>query len=171
MTVSIGVATAPLDAMHPDRLVERADAALYKAKAGGKNRVEPYSVDRREFTRYDAVVSGSLRAVDELSVPVETVNISQGGLLIHTSQPFAGGSLLQVELRLPRQKKALTSMARVVRCIEREHDYEVGIKIVHWEHQGRYRMQRFLNRLEKNRTQKSKRPGPRSRVKKTRGKR
>jgi diguanylate cyclase (GGDEF)-like protein len=171
VTVSIGVATVPMDASRPEKLVERADAALYKAKAAGKNRVEAFSVDRREFTRYDAVVNGSLRALDEVSVPIETSNVSQGGLLIMTNQPFAVGSLLQVELRLPRQRRALTCMARVVRCIEQEHDYEVGIKIVHWEHRDRYRMQRFLNRLEKSKTQKSKRPGPSGRVKKTRGKR
>ncbi len=169
VTVSIGVATVPMDATHPVKLVERADAALYKAKAAGKNRVETYSVDRREFIRYDAVMNGSLRALDELSVPVETSNISQGGLLIATNQPFAVGSLLQVELRLPRQKKALTCMARVVRCIEQEHDYEVGIKVVHWENRASYRLQRFLNRLEKSETQSSKRQGSSGKVKKPRG--
>ena len=113
----------------------------------------------------------SLRALDEVSVPIETSNISQGGLLITTNQPFAVGGLLQVELRLPRQRKVLTCMARVVRCIEQDHDYEVGIKIVHWEHRARFRMRRYLSRLEKNRTPKSRKSIPKSREKKARGKR
>jgi diguanylate cyclase len=42
MTASFGVAQAHWDGHdHPDRLLERADAALYRAKHGGRNRVEP----------------------------------------------------------------------------------------------------------------------------------
>ena len=40
ITVSIGVAAAPEDASTPDELVAAADKALYKAKEGGRNRVE-----------------------------------------------------------------------------------------------------------------------------------
>jgi hypothetical protein len=169
VTVSIGVATIPLDANHQEKLIERADAALYKAKAAGKNRVEAFSTDRREFARYEAVVKGSLRALDEISIPIETSNISQGGLLITTSQAFTVGRLFQVELRIPRQKKNLNCMVRVVRCIEKEHDYEVGVKIVHWENLERYRLQRFLNRLKKSRKS-SKKSSPGVVARKSRGK-
>ena len=40
MTVSIGVAGLPDHAAGEDGLVAAADAALYRAKAHGKNRVE-----------------------------------------------------------------------------------------------------------------------------------
>ena len=40
MTVSIGVATFPDDARVASALMERADAALYAAKAKGRDRVE-----------------------------------------------------------------------------------------------------------------------------------
>ena len=39
MTVSIGVAVAEPDIVDADDLVARADAALYAAKAGGRNRI------------------------------------------------------------------------------------------------------------------------------------
>lgn len=39
VTVSLGVAAAPADGESADRLLERADQALYRAKATGKNRV------------------------------------------------------------------------------------------------------------------------------------
>jgi diguanylate cyclase (GGDEF)-like protein len=39
VTVSIGVATFPLDARNKKELIDRADSALYKAKRGGKNAV------------------------------------------------------------------------------------------------------------------------------------
>ncbi|MFZ5802783.1 MAG: diguanylate cyclase [Candidatus Omnitrophota bacterium] len=39
MTVSIGVANIPEDTIEGDSLVEKADKALYRAKAGGRNRV------------------------------------------------------------------------------------------------------------------------------------
>ncbi len=40
LTISIGVATCPDDATHPDVLVRAADAALYKAKDAGRNTVK-----------------------------------------------------------------------------------------------------------------------------------
>ncbi|RLB57680.1 MAG: hypothetical protein DRI34_07160 [Deltaproteobacteria bacterium] len=40
LTVSIGVAELDLDDDQLDDLIERADQALYRAKAGGRNRVE-----------------------------------------------------------------------------------------------------------------------------------
>lgn len=39
LTISIGLATYPLDAQEVNDLIEKADAALYKAKQAGKNKV------------------------------------------------------------------------------------------------------------------------------------
>jgi len=46
LTISIGVATYPIHAGDKKELVERADQALYKAKALGKNRVVVYGEER-----------------------------------------------------------------------------------------------------------------------------
>jgi PleD family two-component response regulator len=40
VTASFGVAAAPDSAIEPEPLVAAADAALYRAKRAGKNRVE-----------------------------------------------------------------------------------------------------------------------------------
>lgn len=46
LTVSIGVASLPQDACEPAALVAAADQALYRAKAGGRNRVEVAQLSR-----------------------------------------------------------------------------------------------------------------------------
>jgi diguanylate cyclase (GGDEF)-like protein len=47
LTVSIGLASCPEDATEPQDLLERADRALYRAKAGGRNRVCAWQVESR----------------------------------------------------------------------------------------------------------------------------
>ncbi len=42
ITISLGVASYPVDATEQDTLVDCADAALYGSKRGGRNRVTPY---------------------------------------------------------------------------------------------------------------------------------
>ena len=42
VTVSIGVATCPHDAVNREQLIERADQALYYAKKNGRNRSIPW---------------------------------------------------------------------------------------------------------------------------------
>ena len=44
LTISIGVATFPSDAVDKDNLIHKADMALYDAKKAGKNRVSSYNV-------------------------------------------------------------------------------------------------------------------------------
>jgi diguanylate cyclase (GGDEF)-like protein len=45
VTVSIGLATFPEDAQSKKELIEKADAALYRAKRGGKNAVKGQLID------------------------------------------------------------------------------------------------------------------------------
>ena len=46
VTVSIGVATAASEPSDPDRVLQAADKALYRAKANGRNRLETASPTR-----------------------------------------------------------------------------------------------------------------------------
>ncbi len=52
LTVSIGVASSPVDAQDPETIMKLADRAMYVAKAGGRNRVVRWSTD------LDAVPAG-----------------------------------------------------------------------------------------------------------------
>jgi diguanylate cyclase (GGDEF)-like protein len=47
VTVSVGVATSHSDDTNPDRVMQAADKALYRAKENGRNRVETSSASRR----------------------------------------------------------------------------------------------------------------------------
>jgi PleD family two-component response regulator len=47
VTVSIGVATSAKEGSDPERVLQAADKALYRAKANGRNRVETASSARR----------------------------------------------------------------------------------------------------------------------------
>jgi GGDEF domain-containing protein len=49
VTASIGVATSRGDKTSPEEVVRAADKALYRAKAGGRNRIETASGQRRRF--------------------------------------------------------------------------------------------------------------------------
>jgi diguanylate cyclase (GGDEF)-like protein len=50
VTASFGVAVYPDDAVEPDELLRKADRALYKAKAAGRNRVEALDEVERQAT-------------------------------------------------------------------------------------------------------------------------
>ena len=52
LTVSMGVATYPCDARTPQALLEGADAALYQAKAAGRNKVQLYEPPSAITLRY-----------------------------------------------------------------------------------------------------------------------
>jgi diguanylate cyclase (GGDEF)-like protein len=52
ITISLGVAELPGDALTPDALVVAADRALYRAKRAGRNRVASYSVSRLTGTTH-----------------------------------------------------------------------------------------------------------------------
>jgi diguanylate cyclase (GGDEF)-like protein len=147
LTVSIGVATLPTDANQMGPLIERADSALYRAKSMGKNRVEAYSEDRREFERFDASLDGKLLAFDDRPIAFETLNVSQGGMLFRSRRSFTIGSLVHLELKLPEEPSSWTCTARVVRVEEGEPDYHIGVKIIHAEGVDLFRLRKFLDQL------------------------
>jgi len=147
VTVSIGLATLPTDASTAEELVARADAALYRAKAHGKNRVEAHSDERREFARFDSSLEGKLLVVNETPFSFRTSNVSRGGLLFRSNRLLAVGSIVQIELALPHSSRTWAGTARVVRVLEGEKDYEVGVKIVHAEGDEEFRFERYLATL------------------------
>jgi diguanylate cyclase (GGDEF)-like protein len=150
LTVSIGVATSPIDATDSQNLIAKADAALYKSKSDGKNRVTPYSDDRREFVRFDSRLIGEVRLMEPEGTPITTANVSQRGLLFTSETPCQVGGIVEILLTVPPNDEEVVCTARVVRVIEKEEDYEVGVKIINIEGIDRHRFQRHLASLRQD---------------------
>ena len=102
VTVSIGVATVPTDATSAEELIARADAALYRAKAFGKNQVEAFSEERREFERFDVAVGGKLVVLDKTPIRFTTSDVSQGGVRFRSRRRLTVGAVVQLQLLFSR---------------------------------------------------------------------
>ncbi|MEE9582837.1 MAG: diguanylate cyclase [Acidimicrobiia bacterium] len=144
LTVSIGVATSPIDAIDSQNLIAKADAALFISKNEGKNKVTPYSDDRREFVRFDSRLIGEVRVMEPEGHPITTGNISQRGLLFSSETPCQVGGVVEILLNLPEEDEEVVCTARVVRVIEKEQDYEVGVRIINIEGIDHHRFQQHL---------------------------
>ena len=148
------MATVPTDARSADDLVARADAALYRAKAFGKNRVEAFSEERREFERFAAEVGGKLVVLDKTPIRFTTSDVSQGGVRFFSRRHLPVGVIVQLQLLFPGQRKTWNGTARVVRVDEVDGGFENGVEIIHVEGVDVFRFQSFLTELMK----KGKRP-------------
>jgi diguanylate cyclase (GGDEF)-like protein len=148
ITVSIGVASLPGDAQTAGELVDRADRALYVAKSMGKNCVKPFSDERREHARLDAALAGRFSAVESRDHRLTTRNVSEGGILFHTREPIASGTVVRVRLSLPPGGEPVECVARVLRVVGAHGGFEIGTQIVHMPrmHERRYRF--FLKALK-----------------------
>jgi diguanylate cyclase (GGDEF)-like protein len=131
LTVSMGIATFPGDADDSARLVECADRALYVAKSNGKNRIHPYGDNRRSYRRIEAVLDGECCVLSAGIHALRTVNISEGGLLVHIDRRLPIGALTRVSLKLPEIGRDLETTGRVVRVEDRGSGrYEAAIRIL-----------------------------------------
>ena len=149
VTVSIGVATVPTDARSSDDVIARADSALYRAKALGKNRVEAFSEERREFERFEAAVGGELVVLDKAPIRFTTSDVSQGGVRFHSRRHLPVGAIVQLQLLFPGTRKKWNGTARVVRVDEVDSGFENGVEIIHVEGVDIFRFQTFLSELQK----------------------
>ena len=77
LSVSIGIATLPADAVDADELLRNADQAMYKAKANGKNQVQLFGRRVRTHRRVQAALNGNFRLIAEESYPLTTRELGQ----------------------------------------------------------------------------------------------
>ncbi len=131
ITVSMGVATYPADATDERGLLRHADRAMYLAKAKGKNQVELYGNDRRSFSRIRTTLNGEFRAMSPQSHPLETLDISGGGLRFSSDRSMLLGSLVDVDLLLSQDAEPIRLAGRVVDSREIESGrFEVAVRVV-----------------------------------------
>jgi diguanylate cyclase (GGDEF)-like protein len=129
LTVSMGIAAYPADARGGGDLVQRADSAMYLAKARGKNQVHLYGENRRSFRRVEARLPGSFSTMGS-DHPLTTLNISEGGFSFVTGQELPVGTLVETRLQLPDDGE-ITASGRVVRVQHTEDGmYEVAFRIM-----------------------------------------
>jgi hypothetical protein len=101
MTVSGGIAAYPEDGIDLTEILLRADEALYRAKALGKNRISLHFSERRASVRYPARESARVELVSGAGsgpVPAIAINLSRGGALVTTSTRYRPSEKLLVHL-------------------------------------------------------------------------
>jgi len=157
MTLSIGIAKYPDDSTVGERLITRAEEALYQSKARGPNAVAVYYRERRNFIRIDpqrqglniqVLPSGGSLADLDPSLPK---NMSRSGLLMETGRPYEIGENVLVKCQDLLGADQITLKGRVVRIEELEDlakpgRFDVGIAfLLEWERQEA-EVARFLQR-------------------------
>lgn len=132
VSVSVGVAAFPDDAIDARELVARSDEALYEAKRT-RDTSRAYSERNRRFPRSDIHLVVLFSAAEDSgreAVAVTAMNVSFGGMLCLSATPILPGEQVRVTLdtQSPRSR-GLAVAARVVR-LEREGDadsYQVAL--------------------------------------------
>lgn len=118
LTVTIGVATCPNDALDALDLIQRSDEALYKGKETGRNRVISLKPDKRRHPRYALTIEMMFRmreAAERSFLKGTTQDISMGGMLCQTDQPVDLNRPLEVILSSPGENYGMQLQAKVVR--------------------------------------------------------
>ena len=148
LTISVGVASLPGNALEPETPVLSADSALYAAKADGKNCVRCCSTHLRERPRYFTRIEGRLRLLGEKKLPIVTVNLSHGGLSFAVEKRLSMGDIIQVGLSPPENERALECTCRIVRVRPSESEFRVGAQIIHVDRAGGYQLRKLLEYLD-----------------------
>lgn len=145
LTISLGVATYPADALEANELVRRADRALYTAKSTGRNQVQLYGHSYRSYRRVSASLDGQWRALGTETHPLTTIDISEGGLLFLCEQKIPRDGLIDINLRLPDAKQEIAVVGRVVHA--EEHgigDYEIAVSFMAMSSRDQNQITRFV---------------------------
>jgi diguanylate cyclase (GGDEF)-like protein len=128
ITVSIGLACFPTDALDMASLVQRADQALYQAKAT-RNSVHPYSDHQRNHTRYVLSDPLPLRLGSQKdNIFAVARDISFGGLLCESDKPVPRATNIELVLTDNVLGIHLPVSAQVSRVISaKDGNYQLGL--------------------------------------------
>jgi len=113
VTVSAGIATAPLDDVGRDELVRRADSALYWAKEYGKNQTRVYRPDVVEIAELKRLAAGPdraarFRAAASLAKAVDARDAYTGS---HSERVSDLAARIATRLGVDREQIELTRLA------------------------------------------------------------
>lgn len=148
ISISGGVATFPQDASEPNKLIQCADQALYRAKAEGKNRICLYSSDKRQYVRVD--FAGQVKVqplgkwVGQSQIFAQGKDLSLSGILFESKDPLEMGTKLQLEVPLPGPENPIILVGTVVRVEVFEGHYDIGVSFVQLQGVDRRELTSFL---------------------------
>ena len=122
VTISGGVAVYPEDGEDLGDLLRRADAALYRAKAEGKNRIVAQFIERRLAHRY-GLTGRDVNLTVKRSGDVEPLSatardISRTGFGLTVDEDIEVGQLVELSLAAAERSTKLEMTGRVVRRSE-----------------------------------------------------
>ncbi|MEE8428976.1 MAG: diguanylate cyclase, partial [Gammaproteobacteria bacterium] len=148
ITASAGVATFPADAADASELLQHADNAMYVAKKSGKDQIYIYGDNRRSHQRVDIQLEGSYALGDPAQRrPLQTINISEGGMLIVVESQVPDGAILDILLKLPEARQTIPFPGRVMRNEPMDDgNYLVGVRVVEIPTQDRLQLQNFIDK-------------------------
>jgi len=131
VTISLGVASYPEDALGSEALIRCADRAMYTAKAKGKNQIQLYGANRRALRRVAVELKGEIRILRDQALPFSTLNVSERGLRLKAEKPLVLNSMVEFVLKLPDHRHGVKAYARVVRVYEEEDGgYQMALSIM-----------------------------------------
>jgi diguanylate cyclase (GGDEF)-like protein len=126
MTISGGIAVYPEDGGELNDLFRQADAALYRAKATGKDRIVWEYMERRQSRRHPLAgirVSVQVRKAHESRVlPATAREMSRTGLGLTVLERFEIGEKIELALEGIGPDGPLALLGRVVHHVERQGD-------------------------------------------------
>jgi len=132
LTISIGLAEFPSDALERGDIIAAADRALYIAKRSGRNRVCLAPHEQRRDRRISKVLKVHYRHSDNLDqapVQAHTADISVGGMALLVDGPAAVGQVLCMGVEgIPDEHQLL---GRVVWQVSQPNGQsKIGVKFV-----------------------------------------
>ena len=147
VTMSVGVASYPADALASEALIRCADRAMYTAKAKGKNQIQLYGANRRALRRVHVEVEGEIRVLEAESLPFSTLDISERGLRFRAKRSLSMDSMVEFVLKLPGHRQGVKAHGRVVRVFESDDgDYEMALEIMDIDTREFSALTRYLSR-------------------------
>jgi diguanylate cyclase (GGDEF)-like protein len=132
MTLSGGLASLPIDTTSPSNLVKFADAALYRAKADGKNSVAIFSENKRRYVRVDFCSEVQIQEIGFEDIgkqfAANAKNISLTGILFESDISMEIGTKINLSIPLVEFKSTIQVLGTVVRVESMDEDlYDIGI--------------------------------------------
>ncbi|MEE8329391.1 MAG: diguanylate cyclase, partial [Thermodesulfovibrionia bacterium] len=148
-TISGGLATLNVDAKTNSDLIKKADQALYRAKSRGKNQIDLYEEERREFERVNTCFVGRLAVASNTGDTFVVHNISEGGFLFEFHKAIPVGTILHLSLNLPSRKTPIQFKAKIRRLeeLQKNKKYEIGVSIIQIRESEKKAMRRFIRLL------------------------